>query len=192
MCRGSGRMIGPYDWMYLGLVLALACAYIIWAVIFTLRIPLSVHIIFAVITNIAVSIICGLEATCLEWKLRLISLVLATVFAVLIFLPAIFTKSFILSNFAIQIICSSLMGIILFILIILLWIGFHFQLLIQVLVGCALVVLAIFIFTIVKFVCSEKTDITTGGSILFASIAFSVIAVSYITILYLFPKQLYC
>ncbi|CAH8864167.1 unnamed protein product [Trichobilharzia szidati] len=124
---GGKNWMDEYKWIYLGLGVALACVFIIWTVISQFRIPLAVHIIFAVITNIAVSIFCGMATTCFEMKWCLTSLALTTVFAASIFLAAIFLKSFLLSNFNFLIACSVLMGIILILFIVFSVIQFHLK-----------------------------------------------------------------
>ncbi|CAH8864163.1 unnamed protein product, partial [Trichobilharzia szidati] len=164
----NGEGICKYRWAYLGLTVVLACLYVTWVVILRMKTPLVVNIVFAVITNILMSVFCGMVTTCFDVKWCLTSLALATVFAVLIFLAAIYMKSFTLLNYKFLFICSGILGAICIVLIISSALRFPLKITAP-LFACVILLLAVFIFTIVQLIWDEKTKVTQGGSIFFAS-----------------------
>ncbi|CAH8864161.1 unnamed protein product, partial [Trichobilharzia szidati] len=108
-----------------------------------LQISLAVDIIFAVITNIVISILCGMVTTCFEVKWCLTSLALDTVFATLIFLTAIYSKSFTLLSYKFSFVFSGIMGSIFIILVIFSVIQSHLEIATKLLLGCVILLLAI-------------------------------------------------
>nr|CAH8864030.1 unnamed protein product [Trichobilharzia regenti] len=90
---GDKTWIDKYKWIFVSAGAFSACVYIIWTAISSFRIPLAVHIIFAVIMNIVMSIFCGVVATFYITKWCLASYALAILLIILLFPAAVLSNN---------------------------------------------------------------------------------------------------